>query len=54
MYKHICEYGNGTIKPIDIMMPELEQFIGILFYMSIVRMSRADMVSRCTTRRLLT
>ena len=30
-------------KPFDISMPELEQFIGMLFYMSIVRKPRADM-----------
>ena len=34
---------KDPIKPLDIKVPELEQLIGMLFYMSIVRMPRADM-----------
>ena len=34
---------KAPIKPLDIKVPELDQFNGKLFYMSIVRMPRADM-----------
>ena len=34
---------KDPIKPLDIKVPELDQFNGMLFYMSIVRMPRADM-----------